>query len=184
MDLPFPIFVVVVALVIASITDLRHFRIYNWLTLPLAASGLIYHAFADDGRGIGFSVVGMLAGFSVFFLLFLVGGMGGGDVKLMAGIGAWVGATLALAIAAFASIAAGVYALVIILLSGRARETWMRLRLIFHRAAAVSRHLAAEDRVEEAVAAPDRRTRAIPFGAMIAVGVLVLLVLVRTRVMS
>lgn len=179
--LPVPILVVLVAVVVATITDLRLFKIHNVLTLPLIAFGLVYHGVTGGMSGLGESAIGMLAGFGVFFLIFLIGGMGAGDVKLMAGVGAWVGVWLALWIALAASLAAGVYALVVIAASGQCRNTWTRLQILVYRAAAVSRNLAAEDNVEEAVTRDDRRQRLIPFGAMIGVGLVVLIAIARTQ---
>jgi prepilin peptidase CpaA len=182
--LPVPVVVVFAAVVIATITDLRMFKIHNFLTLPLVVSGLLYHGVNGGSPGLGESVLGMVAGFGVFFLIFLLGGMGAGDVKLMAGVGAWLGAPLALGIALAASIAAGGYAVVVIATSGRCRETWLRLQVIFFRAAAVGRSLAAEDKVEEAVHRDDRRKRLIPFGAMMGVGLVALIAIARSRVIS
>ena len=181
---PVPVLVVLAAVVIATITDLRMFKIHNLLTLPLVASGLIYHGVTGGPTGLGESVLGMLTGFGVFFLIYLIGGMGAGDVKLMAGIGAWVGALFALGIALAASLAAGVYALVVIAANGKCRDTWIRVQILFHRAAAVSRSLATDDKVEEAVTRDDRRKRVIPFGAMMCIGLIVLIAIARTRVGS
>ena len=78
----------------AAVQDLRTRRIRNWLTLSLAWSGLI-GSVALAGRGLTVSptesLSGILAGFALPFVLFALGALGGGDVKLLAGVGAWVG---------------------------------------------------------------------------------------------
>jgi hypothetical protein len=51
----------------------------------------------------------------------------------------------------------------------------VRLQIMFFRAAAVGKTIAAEDKVEEAVTRDDRRTRLIPFGAMISIGLVTLI---------
>ena len=183
-SLPVPLLVVLTAVAIAAVTDLWSFKIYNALTLPLVASGFVYHGITGGSAGLAGSASGAAVGFGVFFLVFLLGGMGGGDVKLMAGVGAWLGAPATLVLAAVASLAAGVYALIVICTSGRAREMGLHLAVMFHRVAAVGRHLVAEDRVETAVDRADRRARLIPFGAMTGVGLVTLILIARLRPLS
>jgi prepilin peptidase CpaA len=163
---------------IAALTDLRRFKVYNVLTLPLLLSGLVYHSVAgglsEAGWTAGFlnSLLGVLCGAGILFLCYLMGGMGAGDVKLMAALGAWLGVPLTLYVFVASSVAAGLYAVALILASGRARETWVNLQIIWHRVTAVGRHLAAEDRIESEVNRADRRRRIIPFAVMVAVGVI------------
>ena len=87
---PIPCAVVVAAAAVAGVTDIWKFRVYNALTLPLLVAGLVYHGFAEGTPGLVLSVIGMLLGFGVLILFFLLGGYGGGDVKLLAAIGAWL----------------------------------------------------------------------------------------------
>ena len=89
-----PMLPLLALLVWAAVQDVRTRRIRNWLTLSLAWSGLI-GSFGLGGRGVFLtpteSLLGLLAGFALPFVLFALGALGGGDVKLMAGVGAWVG---------------------------------------------------------------------------------------------
>lgn len=78
-------------LAVATFTDLRSRRIPNWLVLPFLAAGLGISGWLYGWRGLGQSAEGMLLGLVVFGVLHLMGGMGAGDVKLAAAIGAWVG---------------------------------------------------------------------------------------------
>ena len=167
-----PIAVVLVATLIAAVTDLRSFKIHNALTLPLFLSGLLYHGVVGGMEGLGTSALGGLFGFSVLFFFYLLGGMGGGDVKLMAGVGAWLGMPLVVLVFVIASLAAGFYAAVLIAVSGRMRETWTNLKILWLRVAVVARHLGADDRIEAEVERPGRRQRLVPFAAMVAVGVI------------
>jgi prepilin peptidase CpaA len=179
--LPVPVIVVLVAVLIAAVTDLRAFKIHNVLTLPLLLSGLVYHGVTNGAEGFVESLLGALFGFGILLLLYLTGGMGGGDVKLMAGIGAWLGVPTTLVIILAACIAAGVYALVIVVASGRIRETLVRFQIMWYRVTAVGRNLAAEDRVEETVQKNDRRGRVVPFGTMTGVGLVALIAIARLR---
>ena len=78
-------------LLLAAAGDLRMRKIPNWLTITLILSGLAHGALAATGPGIGLSIAGMLVAPLIPFVLFALGAMGAGDVKLMAGVGAWLG---------------------------------------------------------------------------------------------
>jgi prepilin peptidase CpaA len=170
-----PITVVLVAALVAAATDVWKFRVYNVLTLPLLFSGLIYHAVW--GAGLVDSLLGVLCGSGLLLVFYLMGGMGAGDVKLMAAVGAWLGMPGTFYVFVASCLVAALYALVLIVANGRVRETWVNLQIIWHRVAAVGRHLGGEEnRIESEVNRSDRRLRIIPFAAMVAVGVLAVLV--------
>ena len=75
----------------ACIDDLRRRQISNWIPGSAFASGLILQTVQHGWRGAGSALLGTLAGAGVFLIFYLLGGMGGGDVKLMAGFGALLG---------------------------------------------------------------------------------------------
>ena len=75
----------------AAVTDCTSRRIPNWLSYTLILSGLFHGLTAATGVGFGASLLGMLVGFALTFVFFAVGAMGGGDVKLLTGVGAWLG---------------------------------------------------------------------------------------------
>ena len=86
------VFAPLLALVaVAAATDLRARRIPNWLTLTVAVAGLAQSVTPWAVTGPLRSISGLALGFAVTFLLYSVGGRGAGDVKLTAGIGAWLG---------------------------------------------------------------------------------------------
>ena len=167
-----PAGIVLAAVLIAAVTDVWNFKVHNVLTLPLLLSGLAYHGLAG---GLAGSVLGVLFGFASLILFYLLGGMGAGDVKLMAAVGAWLGMPATFFVFLASALAAGLYALVLIVAYGRVRETWVNLQIVWHRLAAIGRHLGADDCVEAGAGRGDRRRRLIPFGAMVAVGILTLL---------
>lgn len=85
---------VVVALVVgvaAIVEDLMRRNISNWIPLTALVGGFVCQILASGWRGAGSAALGTLAGFGVFLLFYLLGGMGGGDVKLMGGFGALLG---------------------------------------------------------------------------------------------
>lgn len=93
---------------IACITDVRTRRIPNVLTFGAALAGLIFHLATGSVAGLEQSIAGWFVGLLLFLPFFLLGGMGGGDVKLLAALGAWVGFQDVFWLAIYASIAGGV----------------------------------------------------------------------------
>jgi prepilin peptidase CpaA len=81
----------VAVLAVATFTDLRSRRIPNWLVLPFMVAGLVVPAVRFGWHGFGQSLEGFGLGALVYGLLSFLGGMGMGDVKLVAAIGAWIG---------------------------------------------------------------------------------------------
>ena len=81
----------VIVVAVASITDLRSRRIPNWLVLPFLVAGVIASSMLHGWHGVAQSVEGITVGATIYGLLHYMGGMGMGDVKLAAAIGAWIG---------------------------------------------------------------------------------------------
>src|SRR6476660_6881099 len=75
----------------AAVTDIRQRRIPNYLTVPAALAGLLFHSFAPTGWGILTSLGGFAVGFGLLLLPWILGGGGMGDVKLLAALGTWLG---------------------------------------------------------------------------------------------
>lgn len=94
-----PIWLVTVTLVVAAVIDGIQLKVPNWITFPLIVTGWIYSAsFAwQDGltwyEGLGWSLLGTLTGLLLLLPAYAIGGMGAGDVKLLAGVGAWIHVT-------------------------------------------------------------------------------------------
>ena len=82
---------VLIAVTVATVTDLRSRRIPNWLTLPFLAGGLVAGGVTGGLPGLARSAAG--AGLAVLILaaFCFLRGMGWGDLKLCAAVGAWIG---------------------------------------------------------------------------------------------
>jgi prepilin peptidase CpaA len=101
----------VIVLGVATFTDLRSRRIPNWLVLPFLVAGVAVSAYLHGWHGIGQSLLGLGLGALVFGLLFVMGGMGMGDVKLCVAIGAWIGPSQLLTAMVLTGLAGGIMAL-------------------------------------------------------------------------
>jgi prepilin peptidase CpaA len=130
-----------IVLSVATITDLRSRRIPNWLVVPFLAAGIVVSPWRWDWygvrkslwlpadwfsfrpglwpgssqgfgwHGLGQSCAGVGLGFLLFGILFLKFGMGAGDVKLAAAIGAWIGPEQLIFALVFTSLAGGLLVL-------------------------------------------------------------------------
>ena len=105
--------VLVIAVGLAAvIEDLSRRRISNWTSGGAALAGLTLHFVQKGWLGAWHSLLGAAIGFGVFLVFYLLGGMGGGDVKLMAGFGALLGDGQILPAALLAAISGGLMATV------------------------------------------------------------------------
>ena len=114
--------VAVVALAAAAVAfDLRSRRVPNVLTFGAAAVAVVIQGLNGGWPGVAAAVFGWLAGAALFFPLFALGGMGAGDVKLLAAFGAWLGPAGALWTGLIGALAGGVMAVVFALTRGYLR---------------------------------------------------------------
>ncbi len=100
--------------------DLRCRRIPNAVTLGSAAAGWCVHTAGWGPAGAALSTAGWALGLALFLPWFLMGAMGGGDVKLLAAFGAWLGPAQIVWACLFAMAAGGVVAVVVLV--ARRRE--------------------------------------------------------------
>lgn len=131
-------------------TDITRRRVPNLLTGSAVVCGLAAHALLPSGHGLAGALLGFAAGLLVFFPFFALGGMGGGDVKLMAASGLWFNLHGGLLMILWTVLAGGVLALLILLLRLFGWPDWVRARV-----------------------AVLRRGSGIPYGVAIAAGTLI-----------
>lgn len=95
----------------ATADDIARRRIANWIPAAALAGGFGWQI-GQQGmwQGLLAASGGAAAGFAVFLIFYLRGGMGGGDVKLMAGFGALLGLAGVLWAALWTAILGGVFA--------------------------------------------------------------------------
>jgi prepilin peptidase CpaA len=85
------IILLLAALMISVATDARHGKVYNVVTVPVAFFGMLIAAIEYGAPGLSDSILGFFMGLALFLPLWLFRVVGGGDVKLLASIGACLG---------------------------------------------------------------------------------------------
>ncbi|WP_043933103.1 A24 family peptidase [Bacillus sp. EB01] len=101
-------------LLICTITDIRERRIYNKVLLPFLIIAFLVNGITSGWDGLEMALFGTFVGFGILLIPYLMGGMGAGDVKLLAVIGALMGAKFVALSAIYMAIAGGLFALLII----------------------------------------------------------------------
>jgi len=123
--------IVLLVAAVACAIDLRVRRIPNRLTFGAAAAGLLYHTMTGGASGLLAAASGWVIGGAIFFLPFALGGLGAGDIKLLAALGAWLGPSDTVWLSLFTGVAGGVLAVGVSLFHGYLREAlrnvWMLL---------------------------------------------------------
>ena len=87
MDL-FPVILLISAITVSVVEDVRRQKIPNLVTFPTMVIALIYYGISSGLNGLFFSAGGLASGMGFFMILYVMGGMGAGDVKLMGASGA------------------------------------------------------------------------------------------------
>jgi prepilin peptidase CpaA len=131
MTITAPQSVVFTLVALACIADIRTRRIPNVLTFGAAIAALLFHGITAGTSGLAAGVGGWILGAALFFPMFALRGMGAGDVKLLAAVGAWLGPVQVVSVALITSIAGGAIAVVVSLMHGYLRAAltnlWMLL---------------------------------------------------------
>jgi len=159
-----------VCAIAGAVSDVRSNRIPNWLTYGGIALALSLRAAVGGWRSLEQGVGGILLGGGVFFVFFLVHGLGAGDVKLMAAVGAWVGPHSTLGVLIATALAGGVLALVYMAFYKRVGSTFRNL------GALLRFHLRAGVRPHPKLNLQGPETIRLPYGLAIAMGTLYLLI--------
>jgi prepilin peptidase CpaA len=123
--------VLLAGLVVAGITDVQSSRVPNLLTFPLSVVGLLFHAFSSEGQGILFSLEGLGLGLALLLIFYSYGGMGAGDVKLLAAIGAVVGPSHVFIAFLFTALLGGLYAFAMMMWHLGVSQTAERIKVLF-----------------------------------------------------
>ncbi|MCA9036924.1 MAG: prepilin peptidase [Planctomycetaceae bacterium] len=158
--------VVSAILILAAWIDGKELRVPNWITFPMVLSGLVYSTCVGGLGGLGAGLMGMCVGLLTLLPLYSVGGMGAGDVKLMAGIGAWLGWKVTLLAFCVSVIVGAVMAVLMVLWSRKAKHHYSNFLMI------LSEWMVIRNPVElSRIAAERKPTMALlPYGIPICIG--------------
>jgi prepilin peptidase CpaA len=167
-----PVWFVTVALILAAVIDGFELKVPNWLTLPMIISGWIFSACQASSlnitwySGLGWSLLGTAVGLGLLLPLYAIGGMGAGDVKLLAGVGAWMHATHTAYAFAISTIVGALLAILMVAYrrawKKHASQFWMILNEV----------MVIKDPNELSRIASDRKSSMLllPYGIPIAIG--------------
>jgi prepilin peptidase CpaA len=172
-----PFLPLVAMLVIAAAIDLRQRRIPNWVTLPLLLAGLAQSWMPGATVIPSASCLGLLAGGVISLPMFVLGVRGGGDVKLLAAVGAWLGPKGALLVYLAGAVAGMVLVLAQCVVQGRLMQLLGRTALV----ALSLRHVRLAGAGSAAYALAGSRTVEKPLPCAVPVLFAVILVLWRWR---
>ncbi len=151
---------------IGSVTDIRERRIPNLLVGPAMVAGLTLHLVLGGWHGLEDSALsGLIAG-GIFLVFFLAGGMGGGDVKLMAAVGCFVGTSALPLVAISTAMAGAMLALAVSIHNRRLGET------LHNVVALIDHHRRHGLKPHPDLSLSNAHTLRLPFALPIAVGCL------------
>lgn len=155
-----------VILILSAWIDGRELRVPNWITFPMVLSGLVYSTCIGGTGGLAAGLLGMCVGLLTLLPLYCVGGMGAGDVKLMAGIGAWLGWQMTLAAFCVSTVVGAVMAILMVLWKKDRAHHYENFLLI------LSEWLVIKNPYELSKIAAERKPRMtlLPYGIPICIG--------------
>ncbi len=125
-----PIVVLTIILTVAVITDIRFYRIPNWLTFPSMLFGICYHTYTNGFHGLALCMAGLLLGICIFMPFYFAAGMGAGDVKLMGAVGVFLGPGGVFVAFLATAMIGGLYSIILLKLNGLLKETIIRYRVM------------------------------------------------------
>jgi len=102
-------------LIISVITDLHRRKILNIVTFPAILAGFLFHVVTSGLDGFFYSGLGFLVGLGLLIIPFIMVGIGAGDVKLLAAIGAWKGVVFVFYATLYGAVIGGFIALFILI---------------------------------------------------------------------
>ncbi len=149
-----------VTLVVAAVIDGMYLKVPNKITYPLIVAGWIYSTATGGWAGLGWSLAATFFGLALLFGLHLIGGMGAGDVKLLAGIAAFVHIEHTWYIFVATTIVGAIMALIQIALSGEWTKHWTQSQAILQEIVTVR----DADKLYDMAQERKPRMRLLPYG--------------------
>lgn len=161
--------------ILAAYIDGKELRVPNKITFPMIVAGWIYSAIAyqisGEGWyiGLGWSLAGTAVGLATLLPAYAIGGMGAGDVKMMAGIGAWIYCADTFYAFCVSAVVGAILAVGMILFAGQTKKHWNQFFFI------ANEIMTVRNPETLAAIAADRKAsmRLLPYGIPIAIGTVI-----------
>jgi prepilin peptidase CpaA len=157
-------YLLIILLLICVITDLKERKIYNAILFPFLTIALILHTIIGGIHGLTESLLGTMAGLGILLIPYLLGGMGAGDVKLLAVIGGIKGIGFVLMASLYMALAGGIMAIFVLLFRKGLKSRLKRISIFLHGLLNGMRLSILEDK--------DAMKSTYPYGVAIAAGAL------------
>jgi prepilin peptidase CpaA len=167
--------VLIAVVLVAAIYDLRFRRIPNWLNLSGVILGLAVNTFLFARSGFIVAVLGIACSLAVYVPLYLIRGMGAGDVKLMAAVGAIAGPWNWFAIFLATALLGGIVSIVFVALKRRVTQTCFNVGLIVTELG----HFRLPSKSNSQLDVRDPHAVGMPHGTLIAIGAVAFLIVSR-----
>ncbi len=164
-----PVWFVTITLVVAAVIDGLQLKVPNWITFPMIASGWVYSAVLSPyagWEGLMYSLIGTAVGLALLLPAYAIGGMGAGDVKLMAGVGAWVWGVTTLYAFAASAVIGGVIAVAMVVFRNGWQKHHGQFWMIWNEILTVKN----PEALAEIAAERKPRMMLLPYGIPIAIG--------------
>ncbi len=158
--------------VVAAYIDGTQLKVPNAITFPMIIAGWLYssvsYGVAGDGwyMGLLWSIAGTAVGLACLYPFYAIGGMGGGDVKMLAAVGAWVHCTITIWAFFLSAIIGGLMAVLMIVLSKSRIKHYYQFFGILNEILAVKN----PEKLSEIAAARKHTMQLLPYGIPIAIG--------------
>jgi prepilin peptidase CpaA len=157
--------------VVMAVGDWRTRRIPNYLTFGGALAGIVFQTVVVGWTGLVQALLGLILGLVLLLLPYILGGMGAGDVKALAALGAWLGPNGCFSVFCYMGVAGGIMSLGVLIWNGTLwtylRKGWVLLQnLILCRGQKI---------VLETLTPGPAQTPGLPYGVAISVGMVVYL---------
>jgi prepilin peptidase CpaA len=170
-----PYWVVTCFVIVAAYIDGKYLKVPNKITFPMIFAGWIYSAvsygMAGDGWyvGLGWSLAGTAVGLLTLLPAYAIGGMGAGDVKMMAAIGAWVHVMITFYAFCLGTIVGAILAIGMVLVSGEAKKHWNQFFCIANEIATVRN----PETLSQIAAGRKSSMKLLPYGIPLAIGTVI-----------
>ncbi len=103
---------------VMAVGDWRTRRIPNYLTFGGALAGIVFQTAVFGWPGLAQALLGLFLGLGLLLLPYILGGMGAGDVKALAALGAWLGPKGCFSVFCYMGLAGGLMSLGVLLWKG------------------------------------------------------------------